>query len=144
MDQEHAVTAEDLRKIPGPPKEPCHLCKVRGKTWKGGDPQCSFGGSGTFDSEGWNCATANAIRDLCSQDEKLDVSDYRYCDDQNYSTIQVDTVDLPSGSGLALWVSWYKHRGGTEAMWILSNYDLPRLPTAADCEAIINALGVRQ
>lgn len=138
---EHEVTAADLRKIP---KVQCRMCKLRGKTWNGGDPQCSFPDGGIFDSEGWNCATANGIRDLCGQDEKHDAADHRYCDDQHYSTIKVDGLDLPSGPALALWVSWYKHRGRTEAMWLLSNYDAPRKPDAADCESIIAALGVRQ
>lgn len=132
---EHEITAADLRKISA---EPCAMCKARGKTWNEGDPECSFPGGGKFNSDGWNCATANAIRDLCGQDEPCEAADYRYCDDQNYSTIKIDGVDMPSdGRWLALWVSWYKHRGRTEAMWLLSEYDPPKQPDAAECEAII-------
>lgn len=145
---EHEVTAEDLRKIPK--GEPCAMCKARGKTWNGGDPECSFPNGGKFIADGWNCATANAIRDLCGQDaqwsdEKTPFADYRYCDDQNYSTIKIDDIDMPSeGRWLALWVSWYKHRGRTEAMWLLSNYDAPKEPNAAECETIIATLKARQ
>ena len=31
--------------------------------------------------------------------------------------------------GLALWVSWYKDRGTTDAMWVLSSDRVPRAPT---------------
>jgi len=139
---EHEITAADLRKLPQSPEDQCDMCRSRGKTWNGDDPKCSFPRGGIFSADGWNCATSNGIRDLCGQDEKHPSSDYRYCDDQNYSTIKIDEVDLESGPAMALWVSWYKRRGRTEAMWLLSNYDPPRLPTAADCAAIIQALAV--
>ena len=110
----------------------CLACTKRGKTWTGSDPVCSFPNGGEFSSDGWNCATANEIRDIC---EKNAV----YCEDQYYSTIKVDEVELPSGEALALWVSWYKHRGRTDAMWILSESSPPRKPTEADCREIILA-----
>ena len=134
---EHIITAEDLRRLPG---SQCRMCQSRKKDWSGDNPKCSFINDGEFSTDGWNCATANAIRDLCGQDEGNDAADYRYCDDQNYSTIKIDNIELPSGYALALWVSWYKHRGRTEAMWLLSESGEPRLPTAADCESIIAAL----
>lgn len=118
---------------------PCMACQTRGKTWSGGAPNCAFPDGKEFSLDNWNCATANAIRELCGQDEPNQHADYRYCDDQNYSTINVDEVDLPSGDALALWVSWYKHRGRTEAMWLLDEYNTPRRPTEADCVAIIKA-----
>jgi len=133
---EHVITASDLRKIP---KEPCRLCRERGKTWRGDDPTCSFPDGGEFDPEGWNCATANRLRDISGQDEPHPSSDYRYCEDQNYTTIKIDGIDLPSGNAYALWMTWYKHRGRTEGMWILS-VDEPRKPTEADALAIIGAL----
>ena len=116
----------------------CAMCKARVKTWSGDDPKCSFPNGGEFVADGWNCATANAVRDLCGQDEEQPAADYRYCDDQNYSTIKVDAID--NLNALALWVTWYKHRGRTEAMWLLNPYDAPRKPTEADCLKIIAAL----
>lgn len=118
----------------------CLACQQRGKTWNGGAPECAFPNGGEFDPTNWNCATANAIRNLCGQDDPNQHADYRYCDDQNYSTLMVDEIDIPSGDALALWVSWYKHRGRTEAMWLLDEHNAPRKPTEADCMAIINAL----
>lgn len=140
---EHMITAEDLRKIP---KEPCPMCKARIKDWNGSDPECSFPDGGQFNCEGWNCATANAIRDLCGEstdDDRAVGVDFQFCEDQKYVTIKIDHIDMPSGERwMALWVSWYKRRGQTEAMWLLSNYNPPRAPTAAECEAIITALNV--
>lgn len=117
----------------------CAMCKERGQTWEGSAPKCSFPSAGEFTSDGWNCATANAIRDLCGQDDPHPAADHRCCEDQHYSTINVSEIDLPSGDAYALWVTWYKHRGRTEGMWLLGE-DAPRRPTEADAIAIIAAL----
>lgn len=120
--------------------EICPMCAERGKTWNGDDPKCAF--SGKF-SDNWNCATLNAIRDICYEGQNPMPAgvDYRYCDDQKYATIKIDECEMPNGGriGLALWVSWYKSRAKTDAMWILSEYDSepPREPTAPELIAII-------
>jgi hypothetical protein len=121
----------------------CELCKTETKDWDGDDRSCSFpdtlSGQNLFSREGWNCATANAIRDLTNQDfQTIPNSHSTYCEDQYYSTIKVNEVDLLDGDALTLWVSWYKHRGRTDAMWLLNEYDTPRIPTERDCLAIIN------
>lgn len=118
----------------------CAMCKTRGQTWSGSAPICSFPDGGEFSPEGWNCATANAVRDLTGQDEPHPSADHRYRDDRHYSTIKIDEVDLPNGKAHALWISWYKHRGRTEAMWLLNAHDPPRRPTEDDAIAIIKAL----
>jgi hypothetical protein len=125
----------------------CRACQERGKTWDGGDPVCSFPDGGAFTPRGWNCATANAIRDVCGdawERERNPAVDLRRHEDQNYATILIDNTDLPSGPALALWVSWYKDRGRTEAMWLLHEGDAPRRPTEADAIAIIEALDEAQ
>lgn len=110
----------------------CKKCLERGKTWEGSDPRCAFPDGKPFERENWNCATVNAIRDLITDMEGAPV----YCDDQYYQTIKTGHIE---GLPLALWVSWYKRRGRTEAMWLLSEYDPPHLPTEKDCLAIIAA-----
>jgi len=100
-----------------------------------------FQTGGAFSGDNWNCATANAIRDLTGQDDPSDHADCRYCDDQWYSTIKVHDVEL-GADAYALWVTWYKHRGRTEGMWLLGS-DVPARPTEADAVAIISALKQR-
>lgn len=136
MNHEHVTTAADLRKIPA---RACRMCRERGKTWNGGDPECAFPNGGQFTVENWNCATANALRDISGQDEPHDNADHRWFNDQNYSTILVDAVDLSSGPAYALWMTWYKHRGRTEGLWLLGG-DEPRKPTEEDAVEIIEAL----
>jgi hypothetical protein len=34
-------------------------------------------------------------------------------------------------------VSWYKQRGGTDALWILDSYNKPRKPTEEELLAIV-------
>ena len=125
---------------------PCKLCQERVKDWSVDDPQCAFE-DGMFSADNWNCATANAIRDICYEGQEPMPSgvDYRYCEDQKYATIWLselcDNLDeraTPMLLGLALWVSWYKNRGRTEAMWLLDNDMPPRPPTEAECLAIID------
>ena len=116
----------------------CSMCKERGKTWTGSESACGFGG-GSFDTGNWNCATVNAIRDICYEGRKLPPGvDYQYCEDQKYATIKVDHIDELGGS-LALWLTWYKNRVRTDEMWLLFDGLPPRRPTWVECEAIIAA-----
>lgn len=120
----------------------CRACQERGQTWPGSPPTCAFD---DFDNN-WNCATLNAIRDIVyeGQHPMPHGVDYQYCDDQKYATVRIDHIDdLPSGNSMALWVSWYKSRGGTDAVWLLSQDIAPRRPTEADCIAICAAYRVK-
>lgn len=109
----------------------CAACKTRGKTWEGSDPKCAFL-EGEF-GDNWNCASVNAIRDLC--DRKLpsykDGIYVRCCEDQWYAIIDVSHIRLDRFS-YALWLTWYKGRGRTEEMWLLGSGIAPRKPTASE------------
>lgn len=131
----------------------CAMCKQRGKNWDGADPKCAFLNGGSFTPDNWNCATVNAIRDVCGEwgDERHPAVDWRAHNarmdsgDQKYATIEIDdSIELPSdnheGRALCLWVTWYKLRGRTEAMWLLSEDGDPKRPTEADCLAIISGV----
>lgn len=107
----------------------CEMCRARGKNWNGGDPICSFQDGGRFNPKGWNCATANAIREICDPAKV-------YCDDQYYATVNVSSLSIGAD---ALWVGWYKNRGRTEAMWLLNGSDAPIQPTESQALAIIAA-----
>lgn len=112
----------------------CKACVERGKTWNGSEPKCAF--NGDFDNN-WNCATVNAVRDICYEGRELKHGiDYQYCEDDNYATIKIDHLDIDD-SPLALWVSWYKNRGSTQAMWLLFDKLPPRRPTEEECLAIV-------
>lgn len=123
----------------------CAACAARGKNWQGDDPRCAFASAdATFNSENWNCATVNAVRDLVweGQNPMPPGVDYRYCSDQKYATVHTDEVEVDGERiGLALWVSWYKSRGATEAMWLLSESGPPRLPTEQQLRAILEHYG---
>lgn len=106
------------------------------KTWDGSDIDCCFQDSDQF-GDNWNCGLIGKIRNLCevamdSEDHRLK---YQYCDDQKYVTIKTDDIE---GMGLCLWVSWYKSRGRTDAMWILDEYRQPRNPNFNELKQIIN------
>lgn len=76
----------------------------------GSEPKCAFPNS-VFSTDNWQCRTANDIRDLIDQyqEERPAV----YSDDQ-WANI------LPLRNGKFLVVGWYKGRGRTETMWVLS------------------------
>lgn len=113
----------------------CKRCGEE-KTWKGDDITCPFQSSDNF-GDNWNCGIIGKIRLLC--EKAMEGDDYRlqyqYCDDQKYVVIKTDEIE---NMGLCLWVTWYKSRGRTEAMWILDEYNTPRLPTYNDLEQIAN------
>ncbi len=114
----------------------CAACLARGKTWEGSDPVCAFEG-GQYATPNWNCATVGMIRDIAYEGQHpmpRGVS-YQYCEDQKYATIRCDEISLPYGDELALWLTWYKSRGGTDQM-VLLGADGFRAPTEAECLTI--------
>ena len=121
----------------------CKACQERVWEFNGDKPRCGFS-EGPFNPDNWNCATLNALRDLVdeSQHPMPDGVDYRYCSDQKYATVHIDDVELNGDwLGLALWVSWYKNRGTTEAVWILDHSGVPRQPSEAEVLAILESYG---
>lgn len=122
----------------------CPACARRGKNWNGDEPRCAFAQGQAFNSDNWMCAAVNALRDLVYEGQaKLPPGvDYQYCSDQKYATVRIDEVELNGERvGLALWVSWYKSRGGTDAVWILTEGQPPRLPTFDEVGAVLAYYG---
>lgn len=121
---------------------PCQMCNERIQAWEGEPPSCAFD-TGRFLPGNWNCATANALRELVEARPLPEGITRDSCDDQHYAT--VNAYDLcaegededEDWTPFALWVSWYKRRGKTDALWLLSDTGEPRRPTEADCRAII-------
>lgn len=129
---------------------PCEWCRLRGRVWDGDDPGCAFVDGQPFSGENWNCATANAIRDVvyeaANDGQPLTKVDYRYCEDQKYATVRLlDVAEIWVGDyhALSLWVSWYKSRGGTDAMWLLAEHGPPRPPTESECRRIAEWFSVK-
>ena len=116
----------------------CPACEDRGQTWKGDPPTCAFPDRQLFSPKNWNCATVGKIRDLVYEGQELPAFiDYQYCDDQKYATVNISDGEI-AGFPLALWVSWYKQRGTTDAMWLLFEHEPPRLPTLAEVNIILD------
>ena len=99
--------------------------------------QCYFSNS----NNEWNCQTVNLIRDLVYEGQELKHGiQYIYCDDQKYATIKIDDVRIQDVRiGLTLWLTWYKQRGHTEALWILDEYNKPRKPTEEELLEIVKS-----
>ena len=117
----------------------CKMCKERGKTWAGSDPACYFDKG----EHNWNCATVNAIRDICEDwnEELPNGAKLTYCGDEKYATIRVyeigeiceeADVEFP----YCLYIQWYKHRGHTDALWLLGE-GIARKPTEDELLAVI-------
>jgi len=111
---------------------------VRVKDWPGDDPVCGFTREGRFKRDNWRCATLNALRRICELHGPV------WQNDQYYAVLP--TLDASDGApdGVlsrypqTLWVSWYKSRGRTDALWLL--YDElypPTIPTLDEVEAIV-------
>jgi hypothetical protein len=116
-------------------------CKRCGheKTWQGDDPKCPFQ-TGEIFGGNWNCGIINEIRNICEiAEEGIDYRlQYQYCEDQKYVTIKTDCIENDDEDlGLCLFVSWYKNRGATDAMWLLDHNSIPRKPTYQQLAIII-------
>ena len=90
-----------------------------------------------FPEDNWNDPLINKIRDICDGTiHPLPRGVHRqWHEDQSYATILTEGI-LPDAD--CLWLSWYKRRGATDAMWLLSSYDSPRLPTRSDLQEIVD------
>lgn len=115
------------------------------KYWNGDDPKCPFSSSEKFSDNNWNCGLINEIRDICDRamnGDRPHELHYVYCDDQKYVTIKTDDIGLDRDDdinlGLCLFVTWYKSRGRTDGMWILSSHEPPRVPTHDELKVIVD------
>lgn len=122
----------------------CKRCQNTPRDWVGDERTCAFSG-GEF-GRNWNCATVNRLRDHTYEGQKLlPIVDYQYCSDQKYATVNLDdfSEDTETDSMqtvLALWVTWYKNRGATDAIYLLSASDAPRVPSEAELNEICDYL----
>lgn len=119
----------------------CKACIEVGKTWNGSDPRCGFTGPAAtfFSTDNWNCATLERLRELVFEGQELPAGvDYQYCNDQKYATVHIDDVRIDGEPfGLAMWLTWYKSRGTTEAVYVLDSTAPPRAPTEAEVIAVV-------
>ena len=116
----------------------CVLCQRRGKTWEGSDPRCAFE-SGVFDTNNWNCATMNALRDIAYREKQFG---YWYRDDNlNASIGIVHARELRPGTDDDLQgylvMTWYKDRGRTGQAWLMDDDDVPRPIAQGEAEAFL-------
>jgi hypothetical protein len=126
---------------------PCKMCRERyqGKRPEhfGSDPRCAFPDGGPFTGHNWQCATANAIRDIAEAKRDGVVNDWSAGGSQSTALIRIDN-DYPVGweavtDAHCLVVTWYKSRGCTGGMWLIGDEDDPsaRPPTEAEALSII-------
>jgi len=113
----------------------CRMCEERGKDWSGSAPVCYFD-----DSRGnWNCATVNAIRDICDGSQEMPRGVVlMHWEDENFALINVWECDFGDDEEFigCLYVQWYKRRGRTERLLLLGE-ETNREPTEKELLVII-------
>ena len=121
--ESNVQVAGEQKQLPvGAASANCKLCRETPVPSYFGSPRkCSFDESGVFTSEGWNCVTANNLRDFAEQE-----TDESFCirrDDETYAALWIPPhpEDVPSGKrfgpfrgGGFLAMTWYKNRGRTD------------------------------
>ena len=106
----------------------CKYCKTTPRDWSENDIKCYK----EYGNDNWTCETLLQIRNLqYTENEKIS---YHFYNDQN--TLQIEVSDILN-NGKWLWLTWYKHRGNTEQLWILSDRDDPRNPKIKELYKII-------
>jgi hypothetical protein len=142
------------------------------KTWDGDDPSPAFA-FGIFTTHNWNCAAANIIRDICyklfdiayNDDNEYECylcgdldDDYCWFDRERnpaWSVMRVGKFDAVLfwfqdmsfvffvGEGITYFVQWYKSRGRTEWIGVMSGTDMRtiRPVTAQEYADLLNGIG---
>lgn len=115
----------------------CEACKARGKTWQGADPVCAFASGEKWSSNNWNCATTVRLRLIFEAPNRFRQGVlYFWRNDQNVGVLCAQDLEV-EGDPISLWVSWYKHRGGTDQMWLMFSDRDPRRPTESELVRLI-------
>lgn len=109
----------------------------------GSDPQCAFA-TGTFAPKNWNCATANALRDLCGDawDDNQIPGAFHWRDDNAGASFGAFWVpEHPhDGGGFYVAMSWYKNRGATGQIWMFNDDMEPHPLTLQEAEEAITSV----
>ena len=104
----------------------CPRCKSRGKNWNGTDPKCAFA-TGVFNPDNWNCATANALREIVPADNWNNNDDQHAC--------LITGVE----ESLHVLLHWYKSRGRTEGAWMVTIEGEMKPLTLTEAERVVAA-----
>lgn len=89
------------------------------------EPKCAFNVDGSFNTDNWNCALMNKLRDLAELNEVWNDDDY------------CSIIPIPD-YGWAI-LKWYKHRGKTDLFFVLEGgKDICRQGTESDIKKILN------
>jgi len=104
----------------------CKMCQERGTPDNFASTlKCAFV-NGVFQSENWNCATMNALRDICGN--------YKNPNEDQYAEILCAS---PDAECTHIVLTWYKRRGKTEGAWMLFDNKPPQPLTITEAQNII-------
>lgn len=107
----------------------CSLCQERGKTWNGSDPACAFK-NGVFDTQNWNCATMNALRDIAEH-----IGLY-WRDDLSAASFGAVPFEGDKWVGYIV-MTWYKNKGATGMAMLMFDDEQPKPLTLEMAEEAI-------
>lgn len=87
-------------------------------------PRCAFNADGSFNSDNWNCALMNKLRDLAEESEVWNEDEY------------ASIIPIPEYGWAILF--WYKHRGKTDVFFVIEiGTDKCRFGTEDDVKRIL-------
>lgn len=120
--------------------KPCSRCQKQGQPDYFGSPvQCAFT-NGVFDSDNWQCATANGLRTLI--DENIQpLAKFYTREDMRQGSLGVISIPESEGEGVQqgyLVMSWYKNRGRTGQAWVFWTDSTAEQLTLSTAEFILN------
>ena len=121
--------------------QPCLSCRDRGKSWAGSDPVCAFDLSESF-NDNYACATLLELRELLHKPN--DLIKGSVFEGQHSVLVDLMFTEFPNRHVVGLYISWYKRRGSTEQIWLLSDNLDPRIPTEQECLLVIHELKMRE
>lgn len=120
--------------------DPCNRCQKQGQPDHFGSPvKCAFI-NGIFDSDNWQCATINVLRNLIHEDTQP-LAKFYTREDMRQGSLGVISIPEYDTEGLQqgyLIMSWYKNRGRTGQAWVFWDDDIPEPLALSTAEFILS------
>ena len=114
----------------------CSKCNKE-KTWAGDDINCPFQENDVFNTDNWNCGILSQLRKILNVAKTVPISGISILNTPDITQSLISTEDIDNDY-YSLYVMWYKDRGRTNSLLLLSGNNTVQTPSFEQVKNIVN------